>query len=124
KAKTDGDESLRSDAVSCQKEKAFPKIQSKTEHEKPQDSDEELWGKSFTPTLDSLLYEDEKDFQEYLKLGPLETKLMCVVGRAMPIHKEPEEMPSRSHLEDGIIGKSDGRITAQMIKALSKEKVG
>ncbi|KFV15972.1 Coiled-coil domain-containing protein 83, partial [Tauraco erythrolophus] len=102
--------------------KAFPKIQSKAENEKPQDSDEELWEK-FTPTLDSLLSEDEKDFQEYLKLSPLETKLMCVVGRAMPIHKDPEEMPCRSQKEDGIIGKSDGRITAQMIKALSKEKV-
>ncbi|XP_040439245.1 coiled-coil domain-containing protein 83 [Falco naumanni] len=123
-AKTDGDENLRSDTVSCQKKKAFPKIQSKTENEKPQDSDEELWEKSFTPTVDSLLYKAEEDFQEYLKLGPLETKLMCVVGRAMPIHEAPEEMPSRSHKEDGVIGKSDGHITAQMIKALSKEKVG
>ncbi|XP_055557658.1 coiled-coil domain-containing protein 83 isoform X1 [Falco biarmicus] len=123
-AKTDGDENLRSDTVSCQKKKAFPKIQSKTENEKPQDSDEELWEKSFTPPVDSLLYKAEEDFQEYLKLGPLETKLMCVVGRAMPIHEEPEEMPSRSHTEDGVIGKSDGHITAQMIKALSKEKVG
>ncbi|NXH72282.1 CCD83 protein, partial [Hydrobates tethys] len=103
--------------------KAFSKIQSKTANEKPQDSDEELWEKLFTPTLHSLLYEDEKDFQEYLKLDPLETKLMCVVGRAMPIHEEPEEMPGRSHTEDGIIGKSEGHITAQMIKALSKEKV-
>ncbi|KFV55869.1 Coiled-coil domain-containing protein 83, partial [Tyto alba] len=99
---------------------AFAKIQSKTEKEKYQDSDEEPREKSFTPTLDSLLYEDEKVFQEYLKLGPLETNLI-VVGRAMPIHKEPEEMPGRSHTEDGIIGKSDGHITAQMIKALSKE---
>ncbi|XP_009707225.1 PREDICTED: coiled-coil domain-containing protein 83 [Cariama cristata] len=123
-AKTDGDESLRSARVPCQKKKAFPEIQSKTENEKAQGGDEELWEKSFTPTLDSLLYTVEKDFQEYLQLGPLETKLMCVVGRAMPIHKEPEEMPSRSHKEDGIIGKSDGHITAQMIKALSKEKVG
>ncbi|NWU51512.1 CCD83 protein, partial [Dromas ardeola] len=104
--------------------KAFPKIQSKTEKEKPQDSDEELWEKSFTPTVDTLLYENEKDFQEYLKLGPLETKLMCVVGRAMPIHKEPEEMLSRTHIEDGISGKSDSHITAQMIKALTKEKLG
>ncbi|NXJ93403.1 CCD83 protein, partial [Corythaixoides concolor] len=103
--------------------KAFPKIQSKTENEKPQDSDKELWEK-FTPTLDSLLSEDETDFQEYLKLSPLEMNLMCVVGRAMPIHKGPEEMPSRSQKEDGIIGKSDRHITAQMIKALSKEKVG
>ncbi|NXK17051.1 CCD83 protein, partial [Arenaria interpres] len=103
--------------------KAFPKTQSKTEREKPQDSDEELWEKSLTPTVDGLLYEDEKDFQEYLKLGPLETKLMCVVGRAMPIHKDPKEMPSRSHLEDEICGKSDQHITAKMIKALSEEEV-
>ncbi|XP_010574865.1 coiled-coil domain-containing protein 83 isoform X1 [Haliaeetus albicilla] len=123
-AKADGDESLRSATVPCQKNKTFAKIQSKTENKKPQDSDEELQKKSFTPTLDSLLYEDEKDFQEYLKLGPLETKLMCVVGRAMPIHEEPEGMPSRSHKEDGVIGKSEGHITAQMIKALCKEKVG
>ncbi|NXJ34310.1 CCD83 protein, partial [Ciconia maguari] len=122
-AKTDGDESLRSATVPCQNKNTFPKIQCKTENEKPQDSDEELWEKSFTPILDSLLYEDEKDFQEYLKLGPLETKLMCVVGRAMPIHEGSEEMPGRSHIEDGIIGKSDRHITAQMIKALSKEKV-
>ncbi|NXE74043.1 CCD83 protein, partial [Cochlearius cochlearius] len=101
---------------------AFPKMQSETENEEPQGSDEDMWEKSFTPTLESLLHEDEKDFQEYLKLGPLETKLMCVVGRAMPIHKE--EMPGRSHAEDGIIGKSDRHITAQMIKALPKEKVG
>ncbi|KAM7129931.1 coiled-coil domain-containing protein 83 isoform 1-T1 [Ciconia maguari] len=121
-AKTDGDESLRSATVPCQNKNTFPKIQCKTENEKPQDSDEELWEKSFTPILDSLLYEDEKDFQEYLKLGPLETKLMCVVGRAMPIHEGSEEMPGRSHIEDGIIGKSDRHITAQMIKALSKEK--
>ncbi|KAM6382197.1 coiled-coil domain-containing protein 83 [Alca torda] len=123
-AKTDGDEGLRRATVPCQKKKAFPKIQSKTEKEKPQDSEEELREKSFTPTVDSLLYEDEKDFQEYLKLGPLETKLMCVVGRAMPIHKEPEEMPSRTHIEDGISGKSESHITAQMIEALTKEKVG
>ncbi|NXO55106.1 CCD83 protein, partial [Aramus guarauna] len=120
-AKTDGDDSLRSATVPCQKKPTFWKIQSKTE--KPQDSDEELWEKLFTPTLDSLLHEDEKDFQEYLKLGPLETKLMCVVGRAMPIHKEPEEMASRSHKEDGMTGKADRHITAQMIKALSREKV-
>ncbi|NXV37507.1 CCD83 protein, partial [Rissa tridactyla] len=102
---------------------AFPKIQSKTAKEKPQDNDEELWAKSFSPTVDSL-YEDEEDFQEYLKLGPLETKLMCVVGRAVPIHKEPAEMPSRTHAEDGISGKSESHITAQMVKALTKEKLG
>ncbi|KFQ26485.1 Coiled-coil domain-containing protein 83, partial [Merops nubicus] len=101
--------------------KTFAKIQSKTESEKLQDSDKELLEKS--SALDSVFYEDERDFQEYLKLGPLETGLMCVVGRAMPIHKEPEEMPSRSPREDGIMGKSDRHITAQMIKALCKEEV-
>ncbi|XP_066846651.1 coiled-coil domain-containing protein 83 isoform X2 [Anser cygnoides] len=122
-AKTDGEESLRSATVPCQKKKASPKIQSETEDGKPQDSDEELQEKSLTPLLNSL-YEVEKDFQEYLKLGPLESKLMCVVGRAMPIHKEPEEMPSKSPTEDGSVGKSDRHITAQMIKALTKEQVG
>lgn len=38
----------------------------------------------------------------------------------MPIHTEPEEMPSRSSREDSA-GKSDRHITAQMIKALSKK---
>ncbi|NXU48933.1 CCD83 protein, partial [Turnix velox] len=104
--------------------KAFPKIQSKGEKEKAQDSDEELREKSLTPTAECLLHEDEKDFQEYLKLGPLETKLMCVVGRAMPIHKQPEETPRRTHSEDGISGKSESTITAEMIKALPEEKVG
>ncbi|KFP92193.1 Coiled-coil domain-containing protein 83, partial [Apaloderma vittatum] len=102
---------------------AFAKIQSKPENEEPQDSDEELQEMSFTPTLDGFLYEDEKDFQEYLELSPLETQLMCVVGRAMSIHKEPEEMPSGSHTEDSVTGKSSRHITAQMIKDLSKEKL-
>ncbi|XP_062441836.1 coiled-coil domain-containing protein 83 [Rhea pennata] len=123
-AKTDGDENLRNTSVPHQKENVFSKFPSETENEKSQDSYEELWEDAFAPTLSSLLYEDEKDFQEYLKLGPLETKLMCVVGRAMPIHKESQEMPSKSHFEDGFISKSDRHITAQMIKSLSKEKVG
>ncbi|KFP74526.1 hypothetical protein N310_11058, partial [Acanthisitta chloris] len=101
---------------------AFPKIEPKTGNEKPQDSDEELWEKSFTPTLNRLLLED--DFQEYLKLHPLKSKVMFVVGTAMPIHEKPEEMPSTSHREDDIVDKSDRHITAQMIKNLSKEKVG
>ncbi|XP_064905881.1 coiled-coil domain-containing protein 83 isoform X2 [Columba livia] len=115
-AEADGDESLRSTTVPCQKNKTFAKIQSETE--KPEDSDEEL-KKISTPTSDSLLSEDEKDFQEYLEL---ETNLLCVVGKAMPIHEQPEEMPSTSHTEDGVTGKSDRHITARMIRALSEEK--
>ncbi|KAK2516224.1 Ccdc83 [Columba guinea] len=116
-AEADGDESLRSTTVPCQKNRTFAKIQSETE--KPEDSDEEL--QISTPTSDSLLSEDEKDFQEYLEL---ETNLLCVVGKAMPIHEQPEEMPSTSHTEDGVTGKSDRHITARMIRALSEEKVG
>ncbi|XP_021238383.1 coiled-coil domain-containing protein 83 isoform X2 [Numida meleagris] len=121
-AKTYGEESLPSAAVSCQKKKAFPKIQCQTELGKSWDRDEELQEKSLTPILNSL-FEIERDFQEYLKLGPLESKPMCVVGRAMPIHKEPEEMPSKSPPEGNYIGESDRHITPRMIEALSKEKV-
>ncbi|KFV67115.1 Coiled-coil domain-containing protein 83, partial [Dryobates pubescens] len=95
----------------------FLETESKIESEKPQDSDEELQVKPFPPTLYSLLYEDEKDLQEYVKLDPLETNLMFVVGKAMPIHKEPEEMPSIGERDD-VAGKPDGHITAQMIRAL------
>ncbi|XP_010222165.1 PREDICTED: coiled-coil domain-containing protein 83 [Tinamus guttatus] len=123
-AKTDGDESPRNALVPHQKEKTFSKFPSETEDERSQESYEELWEDSRAPTLRNLLYEEEKDFQEYLKLGPLETKLMCVVGRAMPIHKESQEMPSKSHFEDGFISKPSKHITAQMIKSLSKEKIG
>ncbi|OPJ74671.1 coiled-coil domain-containing protein 83 isoform B [Patagioenas fasciata monilis] len=115
-AEADGDESLRNTTVPCQKNKTFAKIWSETE--KPEDSDEELQ-KTSTPTSDSLLSEDEKDSQEYLEL---ETNLLCVVGKAMPIHEQPEEMPSTSHTEDGVTGKSDRHITARMIRALSEEK--
>ncbi|XP_005417817.1 coiled-coil domain-containing protein 83 [Geospiza fortis] len=108
-AKTDG-KSLRS---------AIPKIRSKTDYKKPPDSDEKLRKKFFTPALDSLLYEEE-EFQAYSKLGPLKRKLL-VVGKAVSTCKETEEMPSWSHREGGTVGKSDGRITAKMIKALFKE---
>ncbi|KAM9203420.1 coiled-coil domain-containing protein 83 [Mergus octosetaceus] len=122
-AKTNGEESLKSAAIPCQKRKSSPKIQSETKVEKPQDRDEELQEKSLIPLLNSL-YEVEQDFQEYLKLGPLESKLMCVIGRAMPIHKAPEEMPGRSPTEGGSMAKSNRHITAEMIKALTKEQVG
>ncbi|XP_072217686.1 coiled-coil domain-containing protein 83 [Excalfactoria chinensis] len=116
-AKTDGEER----DVSCEKTKSFPKVQYKTEIEKPWDRDEELQEKSLTPILNSL-FEIERDFQEYLKLGPLVSDPMCVVGRAMPIHKE-EEMSSKSPLEGDYLGECDRHITPQMIRALSEDKV-
>lgn len=42
----------------------------------------------------------------------------------MPIHKEPEETPSKNPPEGDYIGGSDRHITPQMIKALSEEKLG
>uniref|UniRef100_A0A8D2NRJ6 Coiled-coil domain containing 83 n=1 Tax=Zosterops lateralis melanops TaxID=1220523 RepID=A0A8D2NRJ6_ZOSLA len=110
-AKTDG-KSLRS---------AFPKIGSKRDYEKPQDSDEKLWKKFFTPTLDNLSYEDEEEFQAYSKLGPLKRKLH-VIGKAVPTCKA-EEIPSWSYREEDGAGESDGHITAEMIKALFNENV-
>uniref|UniRef100_A0A8C5JMZ3 Coiled-coil domain containing 83 n=1 Tax=Junco hyemalis TaxID=40217 RepID=A0A8C5JMZ3_JUNHY len=108
-AKTDG-KSLRS---------AFPKIHSKRDYKKPPDSDEKLRKKFFTPSLDSLL-DEEEEFQAYSKLGPLKRKLL-LVGKAVLTCKETEEMPSGSHREGRTVGKSDGRITAKMIQALFKE---
>uniref|UniRef100_A0A672UT58 Coiled-coil domain containing 83 n=1 Tax=Strigops habroptila TaxID=2489341 RepID=A0A672UT58_STRHB len=121
-AEADGDESLRSATEPCQKTKAFPKTQSTSDSEEPHESDEEIPEQSLTPTLGSLSYGDEKDLQEHLELSPLETKLMCVIGKAMPIHKQAEEMPSRRDTEDGMGHKSDRHITARMIRALSNEK--
>ncbi|TRZ19283.1 hypothetical protein HGM15179_007839 [Zosterops borbonicus] len=109
-AKTDG-KSLRS---------AFPKIGSKRDYEKPQDSDEKLWKKFFPPALD-LSYEDEEEFQAYSKLGPLKRKLH-VIGKAVPTCKA-EEIPSWSYREEDGAGESDGHITAEMIKALFNENV-
>lgn len=40
-----------------------------------------------------LLYEDERDFKDYVKLGPLEVKLMSVQSKKMPIHFQEKEMP-------------------------------
>lgn len=61
-------------------------------------------------------------FKAYSKLGPLKRKLY-VIGKAVPTCKEPEEMPNRSHRGEDTTGKSDGHITAEMIKALFNEDV-
>ncbi|XP_010000856.1 PREDICTED: coiled-coil domain-containing protein 83 [Chaetura pelagica] len=115
--KADGGENLRSASVPCQKGKALAKTQSKREHKKAQDSDEKLREKFFTPSLEKLLYEDGEDSQEYLKLGPVDTRLLCVVGRTMPVHEDADYV---SYEEAGTSGR---HITARMIKALSEEEV-
>ncbi|XP_058402201.1 LOW QUALITY PROTEIN: coiled-coil domain-containing protein 83 [Diceros bicornis minor] len=46
-----------------------------------------------TSDMKYLLYEDERDFKDYVKLGPLEVKLMSVEGKKMPIHFQEKENP-------------------------------
>ncbi|XP_074812228.1 coiled-coil domain-containing protein 83 isoform X2 [Natator depressus] len=113
-AKTDaGDESPKSTAPLAIEKKVF------SEAEKQEDSYEDLWGEPMAPALNYLLFEDEKDTQEYSKLGPLGTKLMSVVGRAMPIHEEVREMSSKCQFEDSFdTCKSEGHITYRMIKSV------
>ncbi|XP_075775528.1 coiled-coil domain-containing protein 83 [Pelodiscus sinensis] len=118
-AKTDaGDESPESTVLTIE-QKVFSDTQSETEAEKQEYSYEDLWGQPVSPVFSSILYEDEKDFQEYLKLGPLETKLMSAVGTAMPIHEELREMPSKCQFEDSFeTYKSEGHITYRMVKSV------
>ncbi|XP_042711919.2 coiled-coil domain-containing protein 83 isoform X4 [Chrysemys picta bellii] len=119
-AKTDaGDESTKSTAPLAMEKEVFSDTQSETEAEKQEDSYEDLWGEPMAPALNYLLYEDEKDIQEHSKLGPLGTKLMSAVGRAMPIHEELREMSSKCQFEDSFdTYKSEGHITYRMIKSV------
>uniref|UniRef100_A0A9L0JPP7 Coiled-coil domain containing 83 n=1 Tax=Equus asinus TaxID=9793 RepID=A0A9L0JPP7_EQUAS len=61
-----------------------------------------------------LLYEDERDFKDYVKLGPLEVKLMSVQSKKMPIHFQEKEMPVK-FCEDVRIPES--HITYKMMKS-------
>ncbi|XP_043849646.1 coiled-coil domain-containing protein 83 [Dromiciops gliroides] len=65
--------------------------------------------------LSYLLYEDEKDFKEYTKLGPLEVKLMAIEGQKKPIHEAMKEM-TKKDWEDA--GKTENFITYRMIRSL------
>ncbi|XP_072466767.1 coiled-coil domain-containing protein 83 [Notamacropus eugenii] len=65
--------------------------------------------------LSYLLYEDEKDFKEYTKLGPLEVKLMSIEGMEKPIHEAMKEM-TKKDWEDA--GKTENFITYKMIRSL------
>ncbi|KAJ7320042.1 hypothetical protein JRQ81_019553, partial [Phrynocephalus forsythii] len=78
-----------------------------------------LRGHSGSPFLPPILYEDTNYFKEYKDLGPLEVKLMSVVGQTMPIHEDIKEMPSRSQLEEKYeTGRSARHITYRMIKSV------
>ncbi|XP_030055618.1 coiled-coil domain-containing protein 83 [Microcaecilia unicolor] len=55
---------------------------------------------SLSQDLTDILYGDGKDLQEYLRLGPLELKLMSIVGRAISIQKDGKDASVKGHIED------------------------
>ncbi|XP_027296282.1 coiled-coil domain-containing protein 83 isoform X1 [Cricetulus griseus] len=61
-----------------------------------------------------LLHEDEQDFKDYVKLGPLALKLMSVEGKKMPIHFQEKETPLITY-EDLKV--PDNHITHKMMKS-------
>ncbi|XP_006865073.1 PREDICTED: coiled-coil domain-containing protein 83 [Chrysochloris asiatica] len=61
-----------------------------------------------------LLYEDEHDFKDYVNLGPLETKLMTVESKKMPIHFQEKETPDTFY-ED--VSSPQRLITYRMVKS-------
>uniref|UniRef100_A0A452IHX8 Uncharacterized protein n=1 Tax=Gopherus agassizii TaxID=38772 RepID=A0A452IHX8_9SAUR len=114
-----GDESTKSTAPLAIEKEVFSDTQSEAEAEKQEDSYEDLRGEPMASALNYLLYEDEKDIQEFSKLGALGMKLMSAVGRAMPIHEELREMSSKCQFEESFdTYKSEGHITYRMIKSV------
>ncbi|XP_048349222.1 coiled-coil domain-containing protein 83 [Sphaerodactylus townsendi] len=92
------------------------------EREKQLESPSELVylrGQSTSEFLPPLLYEDTADFKEYTEAGPLEVKLMSLVGRAKPLHEDAKEMPSLTWLEEKY-GNAEAthHITYRMIKSV------
>ncbi|XP_028356823.1 coiled-coil domain-containing protein 83 [Physeter macrocephalus] len=61
-----------------------------------------------------LLYEDERDFKDYVNLGPLEVKLMTVESKKMPIHFQEKETPVKFY-ED--VRSRESHITYKMMKS-------
>ncbi|XP_076969479.1 coiled-coil domain-containing protein 83 isoform X2 [Tamandua tetradactyla] len=61
-----------------------------------------------------LLYEDERDFKDYVNLGPLEVKLMSVESKKMPIHFQDKEVPVKFY-ED--VSSTENYITYKMMKS-------
>ncbi|XP_029064959.1 coiled-coil domain-containing protein 83 [Monodon monoceros] len=60
-----------------------------------------------------LLYEDERDFKDYVNLGPLEVKLMTVESKKMPIHFQ-EETPVKFYDD---VRSPESHITYKMMKS-------
>ncbi|XP_054293964.1 coiled-coil domain-containing protein 83 isoform X3 [Pongo pygmaeus] len=61
-----------------------------------------------------LLYEDEKDFKDYVNLGPLGVKLMSVESQKMPIHFQEKEIPVKLYKD---VRSPESHITYKMMKS-------
>ncbi|KAM5182610.1 coiled-coil domain-containing protein 83 isoform 3-T3 [Callospermophilus lateralis] len=61
-----------------------------------------------------LLYEDERDFKDFVNLGPLSVKLMSVESKKMSIHFQEKESPVKI-FED--VSYPESRITYKMMKS-------
>nr|XP_055139110.1 coiled-coil domain-containing protein 83 isoform X4 [Symphalangus syndactylus] len=61
-----------------------------------------------------LLYEDEKDFKDYVNLGPLGVKLMSVESKKMPIHFQEKEIPVKLYKD---VRSPESHITYKMMKS-------
>ncbi|XP_063566847.1 coiled-coil domain-containing protein 83 isoform X9 [Gorilla gorilla gorilla] len=61
-----------------------------------------------------LLYEDEKDFKDYVNLGPLGVKLMSVESKKMPIHFQEKEIPVKLYKD---VRSPESHITYKMTKS-------
>ncbi|XP_075403904.1 coiled-coil domain-containing protein 83 [Tenrec ecaudatus] len=61
-----------------------------------------------------LLYEDERDFRDYVNLGPLGVKLMMVESRKMPIHLQEKEAPVKV---DEDVSNPQRLLTYRMMKS-------
>nr|XP_014343425.1 PREDICTED: coiled-coil domain-containing protein 83 [Latimeria chalumnae] len=66
--------------------KVFSMISELESEEVEHSEQEEVPVVSVSKDLSFLLYGDQEDFQEYVQLGPLELKLLSIVGRTMPIY--------------------------------------
>ncbi|KAG8514782.1 Coiled-coil domain-containing protein 83 [Galemys pyrenaicus] len=106
------------DAMSLSAESTVPQfsIEEIIRDEQHQQNDkEENWcTESGTSKMRYLLYEDEQDFKDYVNLGPLAVKLMCVEGKKMPIHFQEKESPLKFY-ED--VRSPESHITYKIMKS-------
>nr|BAK63559.1 coiled-coil domain-containing protein 83 [Pan troglodytes] len=78
------------------------------------DKEENLCTEFGDTDMKYLLYEDEKDFKDYVNLGPLGVKLMSVESKKMPIHFQEKEIPVRLYKD---VRSPESHITYKMMKS-------